>query len=111
MIEALNIHVKGIVQGVGFRPFVYRAAKKHLVNGWVLNAIDGVHVHAEAESNLLDAFVIALSEEAPAAAVVKEIDLAEVPVEGFTEFEIRFSDDEGAAATTLVSPDLATCDD
>ncbi len=111
MIEALNIHVKGIVQGVGFRPFVYRAAKKHLVNGWVLNAIDGVHVHAEAESNLLDAFVIALSEEAPAAAAVKEIDLAEVPVEGFTEFEIRFSDDEGVAATTLVSPDLATCDD
>jgi len=111
MIEALNIHVKGIVQGVGFRPFVYRAAKKHLVNGWVLNAIDGVHVHAEAESNLLDAFVIALSEEAPAAAAVKEIDLAEVPVEGFDAFEIRFSDEESAAATTLVSPDLATCDD
>ncbi|WP_282209243.1 carbamoyltransferase HypF [Parvibacter caecicola] len=111
MIEALNIHVKGIVQGVGFRPFVYRAAKKHLVNGWVLNAVDGVHIHAEAESNLLDAFVIALSEEAPAAAAVKEIDLAEVPVEGFDAFEIRFSDEESAAATTLVSPDLATCDD
>ena len=111
MVEALNIHIKGIVQGVGFRPFVYRQAKKHLVNGWVLNAVDGVHVHAEAESNLLDAFVIALSEEAPAAAVVKEIDLAEVPVEGFADFEIRFSDEEDAGTTTLISPDLATCDD
>lgn len=111
MIEALDIHVKGIVQGVGFRPFVYREAKKHLVNGWVLNAVDGVHIHAEAESDLLDAFVIALSEEAPAAAVVKEIDLAEVPLQGFTDFEIRFSDEESAGTTTLVSPDLATCDD
>ena len=111
MVEALNIHVKGIVQGVGFRPFVYRIAKKHLVNGWVLNAVDGVHVHAEAETELLDAFVVALSEEAPAAAVVKEIDLAEVPVEGFEDFEIRFSDEEAAGSTTLVSPDLATCDD
>ena len=111
MVEALNIHVKGIVQGVGFRPFVYRIAKKHLVNGWVLNAVDGVHVHAEAETELLDAFVVALSEEAPAAAVVKEIDLAEVPVEGFKDFEIRFSDEEAAGSTTLVSPDLATCDD
>lgn len=111
MVEALNIHVKGIVQGVGFRPFVYRMAKKHLVNGWVLNAVDGVHVHAEAETDLLDAFVVALSEEAPAAAVVKQIDLAEVPVEGFEDFEIRFSDEEAAGSTTLVSPDLATCDD
>ena len=50
MVEALYIHVKGIVQGVGFRPFVYREAKKHLINGWVLNATDGVHIHAEAES-------------------------------------------------------------
>ena len=54
MIDAVDIHVKGIVQGVGFRPFVYRMAKKYLINGWVLNATDGVHIHAEGESALVD---------------------------------------------------------
>ena len=47
MVEALDIQVQGIVQGVGFRPFVYRMAKKYLINGWVLNAADGVRIHAE----------------------------------------------------------------
>lgn len=111
MVEALYIHVKGIVQGVGFRPFVFREAKKHLVNGWVLNATDGVHIHAEVESHLLDEFVMALADNAPAASQVTEIELKEVPLEGFDSFEIRFSDDANVEATTLVSPDLATCDD
>ncbi len=111
MVEALYIHVKGIVQGVGFRPFVFREAKKHLVNGWVLNATDGVHIHAEAESHLLDEFVMSLADNAPAASQVTEIELKEVPLEDFDSFEIRFSDDANVEATTLVSPDLATCDD
>ena len=81
MIEALDIQVKGIVQGVGFRPFVYRLAKKYLVNGWVLNAADGVFIHAEGEGRLLDEFVMELSENPPAAAQVDDIDLAEVPLE------------------------------
>ena len=111
MIEALDIHVTGIVQGVGFRPFVYRMAKKYLINGWVLNATDGVNIHAEGESRLLDEFVLELSENAPAAAQVKEIELKEVPLQDFTSFEIRFSDDAAVRETTLVSADLATCDD
>ena len=111
MVEALEIHVKGIVQGVGFRPFVYRLAKKYLVNGWVLNAVDGVHIHAEAESGLLDEFVMELSQNPPAASQVREIDLKEVPLQDFGSFEIRFSDDEQVQETTLVSPELATCDD
>lgn len=111
MVEALYIHVKGIVQGVGFRPFVFREAKKHLVNGWVLNATDGVRIHAEAESHLLDEFVMSLADNAPAASQVTEIELKEVPLEDFDSFEIRFSDDANVEATTLVSPDLATCDD
>lgn len=97
MIEALDIHVTGIVQGVGFRPFVYRMAKKYLINGWVLNAADGVNIHAEGESRLLDEFVIELSENAPAAAQVKEIELKEVPLQDFDSFEIRFSDDAASA--------------
>ena len=111
MIEALDINVKGIVQGVGFRPFIYRLAKRYLVKGWVLNAVDGVFIHAEAEGNLLDEFVMEISDNAPAAARVERITMKEVPLQGCTDFEIRFSNDAQTADTTLVSPDLATCDD
>ncbi|MCR2037018.1 carbamoyltransferase HypF [Adlercreutzia caecimuris] len=111
MIDAVDIHVKGIVQGVGFRPFVYRMAKKYLINGWVLNAADGVYIHAEGESKLVDEFIMELSDNAPAASKVEEIDIKEVPLEDFDSFEIRFSDDEAVAETTLVSPELATCAD
>ena len=111
MREALDIQVKGIVQGVGFRPFVYRLAKKYLIDGWVLNATDGVFIHAEGETKLLDEFVIELSENPPAASRVEEVTLKEVPLEDFDSFEIRFSDAGAVEKTTLVSPDLATCDD
>ena len=111
MKEALDIQVKGIVQGVGFRPFVYRLAKKYLIDGWVLNATDGVFIHAEGETKLLDEFVIELSENPPAASRVEEVTLKEVPLEDFDSFEIRFSDAGAVEKTTLVSPDLATCDD
>ena len=111
MVEALDIQVKGIVQGVGFRPFVYRLAKKYLINGWVLNATEGVFIHAEGEAKLLDGFVTELHMNPPVAAKVTEVDLKEVPLEDFASFEIRFSDDAAAEKTTLVSPDLATCDD
>ncbi len=111
MIDALDIHVKGIVQGVGFRPFVYRLAKKYLINGWVMNTVDGVHIRAEGDEKLMDEFVMEISENAPAAAQVTEIEMREVPLEPYDGFEIRFSDDGEAAETTLVSPDLATCAD
>ena len=90
--EALDLKISGVVQGVGFRPFVYREAKKRDITGWVLNDVEGVKVHAEGETLPLDRFVLALSEEAPAAAQVSEIEIAEVPVQGFDAFEIRFSD-------------------
>lgn len=108
--EALDIQVKGVVQGVGFRPFVYRCAQEFGLTGWVLNAIDGVTIHVEGTERALDLFAIKLVEDAPEAANVKELELHEAPIEGFDAFEIRFSDDAEAGKTTLVSPDLATCD-
>lgn len=89
--EALDITVKGVVQGVGFRPFVFRCAQRFHLTGWVLNALDGVVIHVEGTQNDLDCFAIALVQEAPEAANVKELELNEAPVEGFEEFEIRFS--------------------
>ena len=111
MADALDVQVKGIVQGVGFRPFVYRLAAEHQVKGWVLNATDGVFIHVEAERAQLEAFVEELSANPPAAAQVDEAIVREGSFEGFEGFEIRFSDAGEVERTTLVSPDLATCDD
>lgn len=111
MRSALFIQVDGIVQGVGFRPFIYRLARHYLITGWVLNAADGVKIHAEGEDDLLDEFVLAIRSQAPSAAKVERIQIKEVPLEPFDTFEIRISDQDQTAETTLVSPDLATCDD
>ena len=111
MIEALDIQVRGIVQGVGFRPFIYRLARHYLVNGWVLNSREGVFIHAEGEGKLLDEFVMEISDNAPAAAEVREIELHEVPLQDCKTFEIRESLDEEPDKPTLVSADLATCAD
>ena len=117
MNTALKIHVTGIVQGVGFRPFVYRQAKLHLINGWVYNSADGVHIHAEGEDKLVDEFCLALSNEAPAASRVEQIEMQEVPLKGYKSFEIKHSEDVktskagSSAGETLISPDIATCDD
>lgn len=110
-----HIHVTGIVQGVGMRPFVYREAMAHSICGWVLNAGDGVHIEAHAPADALDAFVAALSEHAPAAAHVERVDIADLKPGGWSTadeqgFRIVASQDQ-TAHTTLVSPDIATCDD
>lgn len=111
MKSALKIHVSGVVQGVGFRPFVYKQAKLHLINGWVINASDGVYIHAEGEEKDLNSFCLALANDTPQASSVKEVEWKEVPLEEFDTFEIRISSNNDNVETTLVSPDLATCND
>lgn len=111
----VHIHVTGIVQGVGMRPFVYREAMAHGICGWVLNAGDGVHIEAHACAEAVDGFVAALSEHAPAAARVERVDIADLEPGGWSTadeqgFRIVASQDQ-TAHTTLVSPDIATCDD
>ncbi len=111
----VHIHVTGIVQGVGMRPFVYREAVAHGICGWVLNAGDGVHIEAHAPADALDAFVAALSEHAPAAARVEHVEVVGLAANGWDAvneegFRIVASQDQ-TAHTTLVSPDIATCDD
>lgn len=111
----VHIHVTGIVQGVGMRPFVYREAMAHGICGWVLNAGDGVHIEAHACAEAVDGFVAALSEHAPTAARVEHVevmDLAPGNWDAANEqgFRIVASQDQ-TAHTTLISPDIATCDD
>lgn len=111
----VHIHVTGIVQGVGMRPFVYREAMARGICGWVLNAGNGVHIEAHALDEALDEFVSALSEHAPTAARVEHVevmDLAPGNWDAANEqgFRIVASQDQ-TEHTTLISPDIATCDD
>ena len=111
----VHIHVTGIVQGVGMRPFVYREAVAHGVCGWVLNAGDGVHIEAHGSTEAIDGFAAALSHNAPAAARVERVRIRPlVPGSWDAADEQGFrivASEGGAERTTLVSPDIATCDD
>ena len=114
MFRSVNIHVRGTVQGVGFRPFVYRIAMRNLMQGWVLNAPDGVHIHVEGDGGLVDSFLHDLEFEAPAASHISSIDVEDAKPEGSAKFEIRESEQRcgnGAKKRTRISPDLATCPD
>ena len=110
-----HIHVTGIVQGVGMRPFVYREAMAHGICGWVLNAGDGVHIEAHAQSESLDEFIAALSEHAPAASRVEHVEVVDLAPGDWDAankqgFRIVASQNQ-TAHTTFISPDIATCDD
>jgi hydrogenase maturation protein HypF len=100
----------GIVQGVGFRPFVYRLAVSRGLGGFVRNDGRGVVLEFEGEHDSVAAALGALETEAPPAARVEAVEWAEVTATGDREFEIAGSTDE-ARAETLVSPDIATCED
>lgn len=109
----VHIHVTGIVQGVGMRPFVYRVAREHRIAGWVLNAGDGVHIEAHGDRSDIDAFARVLRSDAPTASRIERVlisDIAAPDDDAPTGFRIVASDD-ATARTTLVSPDIATCDD
>jgi len=107
-MKALQLHVTGIVQGVGFRPFVYNLAVGQTLSGWVLNSSDGVHAVVEGPATVVDAFPELLRASAPTMSVIEHIYTEEIEVEGRAGFEIRESHSQ-PDAMTLVSPDIATC--
>ncbi|MEU4671726.1 carbamoyltransferase HypF [Amycolatopsis sp. NPDC023774] len=104
------VRVDGVVQGVGFRPFVHGLARRFGLAGFVGNDSRGVFVEVEGASDDLNAFVAALRAEAPPLAVVEDVRVTCVPVTGERGFAIVASPAGGAAAT-LVSADSATCVD
>lgn len=79
MPSACSIRVRGVVQGVGFRPFVYRLAHANTLAGWVLNAEEGVEIHLEGATEGLEAFVTDLKRQPPPAARIAEIDVQPAP--------------------------------
>jgi len=110
MNSACSIHVRGVVQGVGFRPFVYRLAQQHGVAGWVFNGEDGVTIHAEAPERVLAVFVDALKTQAPPAASISAIDILPVQVNGASGFAIHHSERHDKP-TVRVSPDQPVCEE
>jgi hydrogenase maturation protein HypF len=109
MTNACDIRVRGVVQGVGFRPFVFRLARANALAGWVLNDEDGVEIHLEGAGSALDAFVRSLVVERPAASSIQAIDIHAAQPSGFKEFTIRCSRLRGRPSVRI-SPDLPVCD-
>ncbi|MCA9936091.1 MAG: carbamoyltransferase HypF, partial [Anaerolineales bacterium] len=105
-----RIHINGIVQGVGFRPFVFGLAERHVLHGWVRNTSAGVDIEVDGAPNALDAFVAALTTEAPPLAQIDEITAVTIPANGFTTFEIVHSE-AIRGAFQPISPDVSICDD
>lgn len=105
-----QIHIRGIVQGVGFRPFVYNLAQQHQLNGYVLNSAAGVVIEVEGEAAELDHFVAKLSSDAPPLAMIENVAVTGLAPAGYASFVIRESVDEPGKLAP-VSPDVSTCDD
>ncbi|MGA2904055.1 MAG: carbamoyltransferase HypF [Candidatus Korobacteraceae bacterium] len=109
MNTARSIRVRGVVQGVGFRPFIYRLAQQHGLAGWVLNGEEGVAIYAEGPEQKLGTFIEAIRTQAPAAAAISEIEVQPAEPTGLTGFTIRESE-RRERPTVRISPDLPVCD-
>jgi hydrogenase maturation protein HypF len=109
-VQRVRLELRGAVQGVGFRPFVYRLAQRCGVSGWVANDTAGVTIEAEADAAVIEYFMRALSVEAPPQSSIHELSASPLAPEGSAGFRI-VSSAAGGARSAVVLPDLAPCDD
>jgi hydrogenase maturation protein HypF len=109
-IKRIRCTVKGIVQGVGFRPFVYKLARAHNLTGFVINTSQGVSIEVQGKDKSLDDFFNTLKDNPPPLALISSVELQDIPLQEDLIFEIRKSraSDE---RITLISPDICVCDD
>ncbi|MBC8400733.1 MAG: carbamoyltransferase HypF [Candidatus Marinimicrobia bacterium] len=110
MRERRKIRVNGIVQGVGFRPFIFNLAHDYKLTGFVSNTSEGVVIEAEGTAKILDQFQTAICTKAPPLAFIIDLSHESIPVNGDQDFVIIPSDGQAKVAT-LISPDIAVCDD
>ncbi|GAI02011.1 unnamed protein product, partial [marine sediment metagenome] len=88
-LRLAHINVRGIVQGVGFRPFVYGLATKHNLKGWVYNTSEDVKIAVEGEAEAVEKFRLELQTKAPPLARIEDIAVTYYPPTGYKGFEIR----------------------
>ena len=110
MRERLRVTVRGAVQGVGFRPFVYRLARELGLDGFVMNSPVGVVIEVEGEPARLEQCLLRIDRDRPPRAMIHSIEPSWLDAVPYTSFEIRESV-HGGAPTALVQPDIATCED
>lgn len=108
MTKRLRIHIQGVVQGVGFRPFIYRLARELRLNGWVQNASRGVEIEVEGVLSALEIFLSRIPQDKPAQSYLLSLEHVYLDPHGYRGFEIRNSETTGAK-TALILPDIATC--
>jgi hydrogenase maturation protein HypF len=107
-LKSASISVRGIVQGVGFRPFIYGLAVKHNLKGWVYNTSKDVKIEVEGAAEAIEQFGKELKIKAPPLAHIEDITIEYHPPLGYKNFEIRQSQAQ-AGEYQLISPDIATC--
>ena len=107
--ERVRVVVRGAVQGVGFRPFVYRLAKELRLNGWVRNSSAGVFIEAEGVGATLREFLLRLEREKPTRAIIQSMEFSFLDAVSYSGFVIRNSEDSGAK-TALILPDITPCE-
>jgi len=105
----MKIIVRGAVQGVGFRPFVFNLAKRQSLKGWVLNSPSGVQIEVEGLQLELEKFLVKLQHEKPRLAFIQSLEWSYLDILGFKDFRIKKSK-EGGEKLTLILPDIATCE-
>ena len=108
--ERAKVTVLGAVQGVGFRPYVYRLATQLGLKGWVLNSSQGVFIEVEGPLDLLHDFLVRLEKEKPPLAILQSLECSFLDAVGYDCFEIRYSEQTGQK-TALILPDVAICSD
>jgi len=108
-LQRVRAVIHGAVQGVGFRPFIYRLAEEMNLKGWVINNTQGVFIEAEAEPEVLQRFLLRIAREKPAISSIQGFEHTYLDPVHYTKFEIRESAD--GAKTALILPDIATCGD
>ncbi|MCU0519202.1 MAG: carbamoyltransferase HypF [Anaerolineae bacterium] len=107
---AQHIAVTGVVQGVGFRPFVYNLASRLMLSGWVLNHSGGVDIELEGTAAQVATFIADLQAKAPPLSHIESIEARPIDLQGYVGFEIRHSESQ-EGRYQLISPDVATCPD
>ncbi|MDJ0601741.1 MAG: carbamoyltransferase HypF [Crocosphaera sp.] len=108
-LKRLKIIIQGAVQGVGFRPFIYRLATELNVKGWVNNSASGVFIEVEGTEIILETFLSRIPQEKPPIAQINTLETTWLDPVNYTCFEIRHS--SSGEKTAIVLPDLSTCSD
>ncbi len=109
-IARQRVYVRGAVQGVGFRPTVFRIARELGLQGWVVNSPRGVEIDLEGPEDAVSRFVPALLEHKPPRAIIQGLETKRLDPCGYAGFEVRETS-TGGNTTTLVLPDIAVCAD